>query len=171
MKITQERLKELLYYDPDTGVFIWQVRRGGVVKAGSIAGHAWLSGRSRTQYNMISINNKNYRAHRLAWLYVHGCWPLVGIDHIDGNGLNNRIENLREADQGENSRNRRLSRSNTSGIVGVAWAKDSNKWRANIRFRKVLINIGSYDNLFDAVCARKSAETKLKFHPNHGRRR
>ena len=167
--LTQERLKELLHYNHDTGVFTWLVRRGGAMKAGSVAGAVDCPKRNFIQYNRIKIDYKSYRAHRLAWLYLYGCWPLDGMDHIDGDGLNNRIKNLREADQGENCKNKRLYRSNSSGVVGVNWAKDRNQWRAQIRSGKVQINIGQYDNLFDAVCARKSTEIKLGFHLNHGR--
>ncbi|MFU6990820.1 HNH endonuclease signature motif containing protein [Pseudomonas paraeruginosa] len=92
------------------------------------------------------------------------------IDHIDGNTLNNRISNLRIVDRKENARNMSRSRSNTSGLMGVYWRKDLEVWRATIRPGK-FVSLPSDGTLFDAVCARKSAEIYYGFHENHGRHR
>jgi hypothetical protein len=125
--ITPERLRELLTYDPDTGVFTW---RGGVrrVRPGMIAGHAPPS----TGYRRIFIDQKPYVAHRLAWLYVHGRWPLADIDHADGDPGNNALANLREASRTQNHGNRKRACNNRSGFKGVSFKPECNKWYARI---------------------------------------
>jgi hypothetical protein len=97
--ITAERLRKLLAYDPETGVFRWKVQRGRV-RAGSIGGTLIKSG-----CHMIAIDWRTYPAHRLAWLCVHGCWPVDQIDHVNGIRTDNRIANLREAIRNENNEN------------------------------------------------------------------
>ena len=89
--LTQEYLKSILDYDLDTGIFTWKINKAKRTKIGDIAG--W----SYNGYREIEINDKKYKAHRLAWLYVYGEMPNKLIDHIDGNRSNNKISNLREA--------------------------------------------------------------------------
>jgi len=91
--LTQEKLKELLAYDSETGLFKWCVRVGKRIHVGSIAGHLdEISG-----YIRITVQGKIYQAHRLAWLYVHGYFPETDVGHINKVRHDNRIENLREA--------------------------------------------------------------------------
>lgn len=90
--ITQERLKELFDYDPETGNLIWRVNRGGLAKIGAIAGAI----RPEDGRRSVQLSGKNYKAHRLVWLYHHGKWPEFQIDHINRDPLDNRIENLRD---------------------------------------------------------------------------
>lgn len=163
--ITQETLKQLLHYDPETGVFTWLKKRGKSA-VNKEAGHNCF--KNTKQYRLIGVETKLYRAHRLAWLYMTGSMPALEIDHIDGNGLNNAWLNLREVDRRENCRNMRLHNHNTSGISGVSWRKQRNKWRAYVMVDNHQINLGHYDDLFEACCARKSAELKYGFHENHG---
>ncbi len=119
--LTRERLKELLDYDPATGIFVWKVDRGNNrVKVGSAAGGGGDDGRG---YNRIMIDGKSYRSHRLAWLDVYGSFPPDMIDHINGIRDDNRIENLRAVSNQENSRNVNKSTNNTSGYLGVCWDK------------------------------------------------
>ena len=87
--LTAERLRELLNYDPLTGVFSWRVNGRGRSGVGTVAGGS--------NHKRIAIDKKEYFVHRLAWLYVHGCWPTEDIDHINGDPSDNRIANLREA--------------------------------------------------------------------------
>ena len=125
--ITAEEARQLLDYNPETGVFTWRVRRTGTARAGDQTGRVNNRG-----YVELKVKNRRYSAHRLAWLMVHGVWPREFIDHIDGNPANNRLDNLREASRTENSRNRRMQYSNTSGYKGVYWFKAARKWHAQI---------------------------------------
>ena len=158
--ITQRRLKKLLHYDPESGEFIWRVDRRGNVHAGSVAGYLHPYG-----YIHIGVNGKYYKAHRLAWLYIHGKWPKEEIDHINHIRDDNRIVNLREASHEINGRNRKLSNKNKSGVTGVSWYKLIQKYRTTIQGK----HIGYYDTFEEAVKVRKAAEKKHGFHKNHGK--
>lgn len=125
--ITQSRLKELLSYDPETGVFTRIVRTSSNARIGDIAGCLTPYG-----YRQISIDGKDYLSHRLAWLYMTGAWPTDQMDHINGVRDDNRFVNLHEATDAENQQNRALPSNNTSGFLGVSWHKPTNKWRADI---------------------------------------
>lgn len=92
------------------------------------------------------------------------------IDHINHNRLDNRLENLRLVCHNENSRNRSMNGNNTSKISGVHWDSRNNKWQARISVNGTRITLGHFSSLFDASCARKSAEKKFEYHNNHGRR-
>jgi hypothetical protein len=94
--------------------------------------------------------------------------PEHGIDHEDGNGLNNRWENLRDVTRLENMRNRRKYKNNTSGVVGVVWNKARGKWQVQIKVKGTLIFLGYFVNKDDAIKARKKADIKYGFHKNHG---
>lgn len=154
--LTQDELKSLLMYDPATGVFIWRVTRSPKVVKGSVAGSVNNEG-----YHHIKFNNVNYKAHRLAWLYMYGVWPSDGIDHINRVRNDNRIENLRLATKTQNGQNRSISKANTSGVTGVTWYKKSQRWRAQIRVDMQHIYLGTYDTIEDAANARHRAEAKF----------
>lgn len=131
--LTPERLRELLSYDPETGVFRWRVTNSVRAMAGAEAGYKLKVARSETlYYRQIRIDKKLYQAHRLAWLYVTGLWPSEFLDHIDGDGLNNRMANLREASSGENQRNMRMHKDNETGLKGVTRAKNAKGYYSNI---------------------------------------
>lgn len=111
-----KRLREVLDYEPTTGVFRWRVAIGRRVQAGNVAGTLHPKG-----YRQITIDARKYRAPRLAWFYVHGCWPKNQIDHMNGNRDDNRIENLRDVTSSENLQNqRRAYSSSTTGFLGVS---------------------------------------------------
>ncbi len=165
MTITQAELKRLISYDPETGVFKWKVNKSNISE-GDIAGHYAIA--CTKKYHFIMINYKNYLAHRLAWLHVHGRWPEYHIDHIDGNGCNNKLQNLREVTRFENQKNMRRSSNNKSGITGVYFRNDTSAWCVQITANLKTITIGCFNNIFDAACARKNAEIKYGFHKNHG---
>jgi hypothetical protein len=158
--LTQAQLKELLHYDPETGLFIWVASSGCRLK-GERAGSLHHSG-----YMNLWVNKKQYRSHRLAWFYVHGVWP-IEIDHINHIRDDNRLINLREATRQQNNRNASRRKDNTSGISGVSQFKG--KWRARIRVNKKEIHLGYFDDKFEAVCAKKSAERKHGFSKGHGK--
>ncbi len=135
--ITQEQLKNLLNYCPETGQFTWIKPTSSKVKVGSIAGSPQSGG-----YIQIRINNKRYMAHRLAYLYIYSVWPKEFIDHINGIKTDNRICNLRDATNQQNQRNRGAQSNNTSGYKGVVAQGD--KWRAQIIIDGKYKSLGLY---------------------------
>ena len=150
MSLTQARLKELLHYDQGTGKFTWLVGRL-CIRKGSIAGTTDIQG-----YRVVKIDGKSYKAHRLAWLYMVGGWPLDEIDHINTDRADNRWVNLRAATHGQNQANSRVQKNNTSGYKGVAWAKRQRRWRAQIRTNNKTKNLGYFKDI--SVAAAKYAE-------------
>lgn len=161
-KLTLERLKELLAYDPDTGLFVWKTDRGRSAKFGDIAGRLAVRG-----YWDIEIDGKKYKAHRLAWLYVTGKWPKDEIDHRDMNRTNNKFDNLREATHSQNGYNKITPTTNTSGFKGVSWCGRTGKWRAAITRDRKQYHLGFYDKISDAKSAYDVASHK--YHGEYGR--
>lgn len=151
--ITQERLKSLLTYDPDTGEFRWRVTSSSRRTAGSLAGC-----RDHYGYVVIRIDGKLYKAHRLAWLYCYGLWPTKNLDHISQTPDDNRITNLREVDQHENNQNRRTQKNSSSGVTGVSLHKASQRWHARIHTRDGCRSLGYYATKEEAALARRAAE-------------
>jgi len=162
--LTQDYLKNILDYNPETGDFTWLITPGKRIKAGCIAGSVNGLG-----YLIIKINNKNYKAHRLAMLYMTGKWPKDQADHINHIKNDNRIVNLREATDEENSKNAPKRKDNTSGITGVLWHSRDKVWQAQIAVTGKRKHLGYFDDKFESICARKSAENKYGYHENHGR--
>lgn len=136
--LTQEYLKSILNYDSGTGIFTWLITPTNNVPAGSIAGYPVYG------YIIIGINKKLYRAHRLAWLYMYGCFPEGILDHINRDRQDNKIDNLRIASKQQNAYNSKLNKKNTSGFRGVSWHKASNKWRATASIQGKSYNLGVY---------------------------
>ena len=160
--LKQKELKEILRYNPDTGDFIWLCDMGTNKVKGLVAGWETASG-----YIGIMIDSKQHQAHRLAWLYVHGCFPEFDIDHINGNRSDNRIANIRAVNRLENMRNQKLRTTNKSGHSGVRFCRGS--WHANISVNYKRIHLGCFATKDEAILVRKNAETEHGFHPNHGR--
>ena len=123
--LDQDRLKHLIDYDPATGMLTW---RHSKKMKGKPAGYANEHG-----YGVVNIAGQDYRAHWLAWMYVHGRWPLTNIDHITGVPSDNRISNLREATHAQNMANPKLPKTNKSGYKGVSWHAQAGKWQAHIK--------------------------------------
>jgi hypothetical protein len=157
--LNQKTLKKYLNYDPETGVFKRKIN-SGKAKIGDVAGGINGSG-----YICIRINSVKYRAHRLAWLYVHGKFPDNQIDHINRIKTDNRIENLRDVTQSVNGRNKNLPSNNTSGHIGVKWNKKQQAWRVAV----CQVHYGSFKSKLDAVAKAKSIYKELGYHENHGR--
>jgi hypothetical protein len=154
--ITQARLRELLAYDPATGIFTRLVANG-TAKVGDVAGGVRPDG-----YIQISVDGEAYLAHRLAWLYVHGYWPAAHTDHIDLNREHNAIANLREATAAQNCANTGPSVNNTSGVKGVYWSKIRRKWVAQIGVGRAVRNLGGFEKIEAAKAAREAAEIEIQ---------
>ncbi len=145
--LTAERLRELLHYDSETGVFKRKISTSNYVRVGDIAG-SYVQG-----YREIRIDGSRYRSHRLVWLYVHGKWPKNEIDHINGVRDDNRLINLREATHTENSYNKGAAKNSTSGVKGVSWDLRKKKWRAQCTVNGKQYHQGYFVNIADAECA------------------
>lgn len=155
--LTDERLQELLSYDPETGEFKWRSNRRGTARAGSVAGTL-----SRYGYRLIKIDGRGYFAHRLAWLYVYGRWPVDQIDHINTDKNDNRIANLREATGPENSGNQRKARAgSTTGLLGVSWYRRRNKFKASIGLSGKIMYLGYFRTAEEAHQAYLKAKREL----------
>lgn len=161
MTLTRERLAELLSYSSETGEFRWLVKRPNSKNGpGSIAGTI-KDRKSENKYLLIWIDGVLHRAHRLAWLYVYGSWPTDNIDHINGDGTDNRLSNLRECNQQQNNGNhQRLNRTNTSGYRGVTWKSDKKKWKAYININNRQTHVGYFDTKEAAYEAYRIAAIK-----------
>lgn len=156
--LTADRLREVLDYDPATGVFTWREKSApdSRIRPGTVAGYV------QHGYRLINVDNRQYRAHRMAWLYVHGEWPTDDIDHINGVRDDNRIANLREATRSENLQNqRRARRDNRSGFLGVS--ANGKRWKAEIIEGVRRQHLGTFDTPGEAHEAYLAAKRRL--HP------
>lgn len=142
-------LKEVLSYDAETGIFTWKSYRSRQARAGGNAGTV----NAKNGYAYIGVERKRYLAHRLAWFYTHGKWPIDDIDHIDGVRTNNRIGNLREATRAQNL-------ANTPGRKvtpkGVHFMKNRGTWNAKLANK----HIGAYRTMEEAAEAYRTAATE-----------
>lgn len=145
---TADQLRELFSYDAVTGSLKWKVSRG-TAKAGSEAG-CITTAVGRSVYRCVGLEGAQYLASRLIWCLVYGNWPVNLIDHKDGDGLNNRLDNLREASYLENARNRRANTNSRSGLKGVSWKNREKKWSAEIRYLGTCLYLGLFDSPEDA---------------------
>lgn len=157
-KIDCNELKEILEYQPDTGLFFWK-KNGKGIKKNRKAGHL-----SKEGYVDIRIKNYSCPAHRIAWFMMTGSWPDNFIDHINRIRSDNRFINLRQATKSENAQNTKIPSNNTSGYKGVVWHKPNKNWVAQININKKHIHLGSFKNLQDAVNARIEAEKTFFTH-------
>ena len=179
-----EVLRQLLRYEPDTGKLFWKERGPEWFSDGKIlarvrsaqwntkyAGREALTGR-HNGYCAGVIRQFGWKlyAHRVVWAIYYGTWPENQIDHVNGVRSDNRIENLRDASSSENSRNMARGARNKSGVVGVSKCGDTGKWVASIYIGGGKTKrIGKFLSIEDAASARKAAEAKYGYHPNHGR--
>lgn len=154
--LTQEKLKSILSYYPETGEFIWLKKLSIRVVVGSNAGYVSDAG-----YILIGIEGTEYRAHRLAWLYMTGAWPIEQIDHRNRIRDDNRWKNLREATSGENKQNLGTRSNNTSGCTGVSWEKRTKKWAGYINVDGRRFNLGRFSDVEEARDAYLRAKAQL----------
>jgi hypothetical protein len=134
-----DELRNLLSYDPISGILTWKVRKAIRSPIGMVAGSNNGKG-----YLKVSIGNKKYFVHRIAWALHYGVPPDVEIDHINGIGTDNRIDNLRLATRSENMRNTFIRKDNKSGYKGVKFISGY-KWRAQAQVNGKKVTIGYYE--------------------------
>jgi hypothetical protein len=176
-KITDiEYLKECLNYDPLSGNLEWKDRPLSHFRS-TRGWRTWNSRYSKKTagfesegYIHLRILGKNWRAHRIAWAIYHGTEPKTIIDHRNGDGTDNRLENLRDVSHIQNNRNAKRFVTNTSGRVGVSWHTRYQQWCAYIGFEGKILFLGQFDNKQEAIKAREAAELKYEYDPNHGKR-
>lgn len=162
MNHLEQFTKEIVIINGD---LFWTITKGRKTK-GHLVGTVTQGG-----YRITTIKGKPIYVHRLVWEMSHGAIPSdLFIDHIDGNKLNNRIENLRLVSPQDNVKNTKVHKHNSSGVMGVGWYKSQKKWRAYINLQQTQIHLGFFSKQSDAIKARKLAEKKYKFHSNHGAR-
>ncbi len=173
---TQAELHDLLDYNPATGELTWKLRPRSLFTSDRIfkswnttfAGQRAFTAVDRKGYLVGALFNVNYRAARVIFKLVHGI-DADQVDHEDGDRKNNRIHNLRNVSGQQNQMNMKRPSNNTSGHIGVAWDASKKKWMAYIKVDTKRIHLGRFDDIQDAVNARKQAEQQHGFHTNHGR--
>ena len=161
-------LRRVYRYDENTGDIYFKINGDRGIRVGNKAGTLPIKGHGYKCVKSGGLNGTkiNVYAHRLAWFLYYGKWPDCEIDHIDHDRSNNRIENLREASTSVNSRNKSKIKSNKSGVNGVFLVGE--KWGASIGVDGKMVWLGTFKRKEDAVVARKIADIKYGFHPNHG---
>jgi hypothetical protein len=150
-----EDVKSLFVYRDGN---LYRLKAAGGMKAGSLVG--WESTHNGKCYKRMTLNSVSYYVHQVIFLYHYGFIPKY-IDHKDGNSLNNKIENLREATQSQNVHNSQKRSSNTSGFKGVIWLKNRCKWRAQITVNGKNKNLGQFQDINDAAIAYEQATVKF----------
>lgn len=154
-KLTAERLREVLHYDPATGIFIWKQPIGQRAQIGRQAGYASTYQHKR---RVLRIDGQYFLEHRLAWLYMTGKWPKYEIDHINGDGICNRWNNLREATRSQNLQNLHHARSDSATNEKGVSQLPNGKWRAVITLKGRAIHLGCFVTIDQARIARIEAE-------------
>lgn len=161
-------LKDTFYYDPQLGgLYNKYDRQYNALKDQRVGSIRRV--KNVKEYRYVKFKRELYPEHHLVWLYHKGKFPEQKIDHINGNGLDNRIDNLRDVSQSENCRNMKRSKLNKSGFTGVSWDKEANKWTSYIQHNRKKIKLGRFKEMNNAILARKIAEKVFDYHPNHGR--
>ncbi|REC53831.1 HNH endonuclease [Rhodosalinus sediminis] len=182
-RIEPALLRDLIHYDPDTGQLTWKARRP-VNFTHCKRDPAWVCriwnakyegrpafGRREHGYIAGRVFGAHVYAHQVAFAIMTGQWPEAQIDHVNGRRSDNRWRNLRPTDSAQNARNTAISRSNSSGVVGVSWNREKRRWWAYIHPAKGRRHLlGSFRSKADAVAVRKAAERHYGYHQNHGRK-
>lgn len=153
-------VRSMYHYDAATGRLVYR-KSAGCRMAGDSVG--WID----KGYLKTKVNRQKIPVHRLVWFMLYGYMPHV-IDHINGDTLDNRLSNLRDVDYQGNARNTKVNKESKTGIMGVSWYHGK-KWVAYIG-KTPRTHLGYSKDFFEACCLRKSAEVKMKYHPNHGSR-
>jgi hypothetical protein len=151
-----QRLKELLTYDPETGIFTWNICSGNA-RVGAAAGAIKSNG-----YITIGIDKKRYHAHRLAWFYIYNEWPLLDIDHINRIKTDNRLCNLRVVSRSENLLNTKVRKDSLSGFNGLYWDESRKRWAVRAWVNGAVKHIARVKTLAEALKLRKNAESAYR---------
>ena len=159
-------LRSMFSYCPLTGIIVWKITKAGV-RSGTEFGSIKPAG--KTSYIIGKVNKTRILAHRLAWFLHYGEWPNGCIDHINHNGTDNRIENLRVVEKSQNNKNATLRSDNSSGFCGVTFDKSQNKWIAQISVNGKRKHLGSFSSATEAAECRMAASRESGFHKNHGK--
>lgn len=154
-QITAEEARAHLAYNPITGEFAWISSAQGRKSA--------VGTKTNQGYILVTINRKHCRAHRLAWLMVHGEMPPKGmdIDHANGDRADNRLCNLRLATRSQNANNAKLSSRNSTGVKGVFWYAKFNRYQVNFTADKRRVYLGLFKTLEEATAVIKAARESL----------
>lgn len=171
-------LRQLLHYEPATGAFVWRHRsislfpdeRAWKIWNTRFAGTRAFASTTTNGYWRGCIFGVRYLGHRVAWAWSYGAWPEQEVDHINGDPLDNRLANLRAVSASTNCRNLPMRKSNTSGHIGVSRRPRGKPWIARIHVGDQHIHLGAFDTVEEAATARKAADARYGFHPDHGRR-
>lgn len=160
---SQAEIKTILHYDPMSGAFRWRLPPTFAHSPWDLAGCKTSNG-----YIRIRINNVLHYAHRLAWMYVHGCNPTSLVDHIDRNPQNNALQNLRLATPKQNNENTSINTKNTSGFRGVSFNKQRGKWSAYVKHNGKKHHLGLFLTAQDAAIAAKQKRLEIFTHETKG---
>lgn len=172
-EITPDYIREILDYNPDTGIFTWKTRRIRPGRSNDANWNSRFAGQPvalrqhRHGHYQIVIHCRNYMYHRVAWMHYYGVDPGSHLDHVNGDPTDNRIANLRLATPSQNMMNQKRRTDNTSGVKGVSWSKKERKWYAYITVGKKMKGIGRFHNFDQAVDARRAAQAEM--HGEFGR--
>lgn len=161
ISLNHDELLSTLHYEPDTGIFTWR-KPGKGVRVGAVAGYFRSGG-----YVTIKLKQEHYQAHRLAWFYVHGTWPIKMVDHVDRDRHNNRISNLREATCKQNIENAKIPVTNTTGYRGVFYLPNrypNKPYVAKICHHGKCIHVGNYKSAEEASSAYAAVRDVLFTH-------
>jgi len=149
MNLTAKRLRQVVDYDPQTGIFVARIRRGKITP-GKIVGVIEENKKKKYKRLKFAIDGKYYFSHRLAWLWVHGSWPERDLDHINRDTFDNRLCNLRLATNSQNMANARMPITNKSGKKGVSWHARGMKWQAHVKVRCISRYLGLFNTVEEA---------------------
>lgn len=154
--LTAERLREVLHYDPESGVFTWR-EAGPKRVVGARAGHI-------DRYLLVGVDGGQYYGHRLAWLYMTGEWPTGELDHKDLDKANCKWGNIRPATHKQNMENVAVRSHSGTGVKGVHYCKRTGKFAAYLCHNWKKVHLGRFADIEDAKRARKAGEAQYFTH-------